>query len=269
MAPEYPNDFWQSGACSRGGILGLRVAKNLAIRLVTSKRQSWHLNRQNMTSLFAKSTPIAIDTLGSRIRRVLWRLSMLGLPRGPHITRFSMYAHLAKIGLHLPRRSGKILSVSHSANLADVMGLQATEIVQADYPEYSMLSLPFPDESFDFVLSDQVLEHVEGNPERAVQECHRILKSGGVSVLTTCLINPVHGAPRDFWRFTPDALRWLHRDWSEIIDCGGWGNFEAWSVIRDGLRLDGIPLASWHPLHRQAARNDPRWPIVVWIAARK
>jgi SAM-dependent methyltransferase len=194
---------------------------------------------------------------------------MFALPRGPHITRFSMYAHLGKVGRGFARRSGKILSVSHSSNLAEVLGIETSEIQEVNYPQHTLLSLPFPDESFDFVLSDQVLEHVEGSPENAVRECYRILKPGGVTALTTCLINPVHGAPRDFWRFTPDGLRWLHREWSETIDCGGWGNFEAWQVIRDGLRLDGVPLATWHPLHRLAVRNDPRWPISVWIVAKK
>lgn len=220
-------------------------------------------------SLFTKSTPIALDTISSRIRRAFWRLSMLGLKRGPHITRFAMYAGLAKAGGRLGVRHGRVLAVSQSDKLSEIMGLCPTELVKVNFPEYNILSLPFGDETFDFVLSDQVLEHVEGNPEQAVRECYRLLRPGGVAVHTTCLVQHLHGAPRDFWRFTLDALRWLHRDWSEIIECSSWGNFEAWAVIRDGLRLDGIPLSTWHPLHRLAVRNDPRWAITVWIVARK
>lgn len=222
-----------------------------------------------MKSPFATHTSVAVDSLGSRLRRAAWRLSMVGLCRGPHITRYSMYRQLADVGRRLPLRSGRVLAVSHSVNLVELMGLQATEVVEANYPDYTMLSLPFADESFDFVVSDQVLEHVEGNPERAMQECHRVLRPGGVAVHTTCLINPIHGAPRDFWRFTPDGLRWLHRDWGSIVACDGWGNFDAWRVIRDGLRLDGVPEATWHPFHRLATRNEARWPITVWIVATK
>ena len=194
---------------------------------------------------------------------------MIGLPRGPHITRYFMYDRLRASGSLLPQRTGRVLSISHSTNLADLLGIQATEIVEANYPDHNMLSLNFADGSYDFVVSDQVLEHVEGDPQQAIDECHRLLKPGGVAVHTTCFINPVHGVPKDFWRFTPEALRLLHRNWSEIIESGGWGNFAAWSVVQDGLRFEGVPHARWHPLHWLATRNDPLWPIVTWIVARK
>ncbi|WP_287740069.1 class I SAM-dependent methyltransferase [Diaphorobacter sp.] len=204
--------------------------------------------------------------LGS-IRNVFWRLSMLGLARGPHITRYSMYRTLA--GVPLPARRGSVLSISGSDRLCEVMGIEPTAITKADYPEHNMLDLQFADESFDFVLSDQVLEHVAGDPQRAIDECHRVLKPGGIAIHTTCFINPVHGAPSDYWRFTPAALELLASKHRRILSVGGWGNFEAWLHMRDGLRWIGIPHATWHPLHRAATRNDPEWPIVTWVVAEK
>ncbi len=203
------------------------------------------------------------------MRRAAWQASMLGLRRGPHITRYFMYQRLRKIGAELQLRPGRVVSVSHSEPLAELLAIKAEEMIIADYPEQNLLSLGMADDSVDYVVSDQVLEHVEGNPYQAVAECHRILRPGGVSVLTTCFINPIHGCPSDFWRFTPEALTLLHQGWSEVIEVGGWGNFEAWSVIRDGLRFEGVPDATWHPLHRIAMHNDPLWPIVTWIIARK
>src|SRR6478609_3547141 len=41
--------------------------------------------------------------------------------------------------------------------------------------------VPFPDEYFDLVISDQVLEHVS-EQEKAFREIYRVLKAGGVSV---------------------------------------------------------------------------------------
>jgi SAM-dependent methyltransferase len=204
------------------------------------------------------------------LREIAWRISVKGLARGPHVTRYYMYDRLQSIGPILPNRNGRVLSISHSANLADLVGLQPSEIVSADYPEHNILTLDFPDATFDYVLSDQVLEHVEGDPYQAISECHRVLRPGGIALHTTCFIIPVHGAPKDFWRFTPDALSLLHRDWSEIIEVGGWGNFQVWSVVhQDGIRLLGVPHKRWHPLHKIAVRNDPLWPIVTWIIARK
>ncbi len=204
-----------------------------------------------------------------RLRKLVWKISLTGLPRGPHLTRYFMYRRLASVGRKLPQRTGRVLSISRSVNLVEVMGLQPTKVVKANYPEHNVLSLRFENDSFDVVLSDQVLEHVEGNPQQAIDECRRVLKPGGIVVHTTCFINPVHGEPKDFWRFTPDALRLLHQGWTDIVECGGWGNFDAWKVVEDGLRFEGVPHATWHPLHRVATKNDRAWPIVTWIVARK
>lgn len=204
-----------------------------------------------------------------QLRNLAWRASMKGLSRGPHITRYYMYDRLQSIGSKLPSKNGRVLSVSHSENLADLVGLEPSEIVSANYPEHNFLSLPFENESFDYVLSDQVLEHIEGNPQQAIDESYRILRPGGIAIHTTCFINPVHGVPKDFWRFTPDALSLLHSNWHDVIEVGGWGNFQAWSVVQDGIRFAGVPHAQWHPLHKLAVKNDPLWPIVTWIVAKK
>ena len=204
-----------------------------------------------------------------KIRKIAWRASMKGLARGPHITRYYMYDRLRSISSKLPNKNGRVLSISHSENLADLVGLEPSESVSADYPEHNLLSLAFENESFDYVLSNQVLEHIEGNPQQAIDESYRVLRPGGIAIHTTCFIIPVHGAPKDFWRFTPEALSLLHSNWREVIEVGGWGNFQVWSVVQDGIRSTGVPHAHWHPLHKLAVKNDPLWPIVTWIAAKK
>lgn len=200
------------------------------------------------------------------MRKILWRLSMLGLSRGVHITRYEMYRRLGQI--NLPNKTGDVLSISHSGVLAELTGIKHAGWIDATYPEHNMLALTFADASFDFVLSNQVLEHVEGDPFHAISECARILRPGGIAIHTTCFINPIHGSPSDFWRFTPEGLRLLHRGWN-IIECAGWGNQQAWVIAADGLRYEGVPHLSWHPLHRIAIKNDPLWPISTWIVAQK
>ena len=210
-----------------------------------------------------------MTTILRDIRATLWKLSMQGLPRGAHITRYYMYDSLKTSGHKLPKREGEVLSISESNRLIDILDIKATSLIEANYPEYDFLSLPFSDRSFDFVVSDQVLEHVEGDPQQAINESWRVLRPGGIAVHTTCFINPVHSCPKDYWRFTPDALKLLGKKFTRVLDCHGWGNFEAWLLIRDGLRFEGIPHAQWHPLHKLATRNDPDWPIVTWIILEK
>lgn len=208
---------------------------------------------------------------GNGVRALLaWlvRLSMKGLARGPHITRFFMYRYLAQFR-QSPKVNTKVLSISHSDQLCEVLGLDRQSVTEANYPTVSILSLPYPDSSFDYVVSDQVLEHVEGDPQRAINETLRVLRPGGLAIHATCFINPIHDAPGDFWRFTPAALRLLCGGFSSIVECGGWGNPYVWLVTWLGLRFEGVPKARWHPLYKLATRNDAQWPIVTWIIARK
>lgn len=209
-----------------------------------------------------------------RLKAALWKLSVSGLQKGPHVTRYRMYERLEEVGRILPRHDGDVLAISRSRNLCELLGISPTTVTEADYPDESLLALSYPDESFDFVLSDQVLEHLEGSPQQAFDESWRVLRPGGIAVHTTVFIYPVHGYPvqgvaGDYWRFTAEALRLLGRRYSRILECDGWGNFEAWQAMRNGLTFIGVPHARWHPLHQLATRNDPQWPMMTWIVAQK
>jgi SAM-dependent methyltransferase len=216
-------------------------------------------------------------SIGRATRHLILRavkLSTRRLATGSHITRYSMYLHLEQVFQNYGRgRHARILSISHSERLASVVrGYSTTDLVEATYPEATLLDLPFAANEFDLVVSDQVLEHVLGDPQRAIDESRRVLKPGGLALHTTCLINPIHVAvhtPSDLWRFTPEALRWLCRDFSTIVDAGGWGNRFVWVAVALGLRYEPVPHAKWHPLHQLATRDEPRWPISTWIAAEK
>lgn len=69
-------------------------------------------------------------------------------------------------------------------------------------------SIPYPDSSFDSVICNAVLEHLE-EPESAVRECWRLLKSGGVAIYSVPFIWHVHEEPRDYYRFTGYGLKYI------------------------------------------------------------
>lgn len=202
-----------------------------------------------------------------RAVQVAAQASMKGLEKGPHITRYAMYRHLAQFDGAIP--PGRVLSISGSQSLCRVLGVADAAITDASYPEANVLDLPIEDAAFSGVVSDQVLEHIEGDPQRAVDECFRVLKPGGVAVHATCFMNPVHAAPGDFWRFTPDALRLLVAEHGTVLDAGGWGNPYIWPYAAAGLRFQPVPHARWHPFQKLATYNDPTWPVVTWVVAQK
>ena len=199
------------------------------------------------------------------------RLGADWVPHGPHVTRYFMYRELrCKLAPHRGATELKVLSISHSRSLVAALELDSAVVVEANYPEHNAISLgAFDDAQFDFVISDQVLEHVEGNPQRVFDESLRLLKPGGIAIHTTCFINPIHGFPSDFWRFTPAALTYLARDFADILVVGGFGNRAIWLVSALGMRTTPVPHTPWHPLHLIATMNNETWPVVTWIATRK
>lgn len=202
---------------------------------------------------------------------VLLRATARMYPRGESLTRFVFYRHLIETLGRVPKptRADSVLSVSGSSHLCGLLGIPAHSVVEANYPEHNVLSLCFESDHFEMVFFDQVLEHVEGNPQDAIDELYRILKPGGLLVCGTVLVYPIHGYPSDYWRFTPEGLKLLCRRFSKIVECGGWGNMYVWMLAWLGLHQDQVPLCTWHPLYRVATRNDPNWKIVTWIVAQK
>lgn len=85
----------------------------------------------------------------------------------------------------------------------------------AKYPEIDAHSLPYADNSFDAVFCNQVLEHVR-KPWVCVKEFHRVLKDGGMVIISSPFIYQEHNWPEDNWRFTVDGLKILCEDFSKI-----------------------------------------------------
>ncbi|MGH9810055.1 MAG: methyltransferase domain-containing protein, partial [Terriglobia bacterium] len=205
----------------------------------------------------------------------LWKLSMLGLPESAPIVRYAMYRRIRLLGRDL-NCNGKVLSVSHSEFLCGELGIDRSQILAANYPQYDIASLPFPPASFDAVVSDQVLEHIPCDPQTAIDEVHRVLRPGGIAVHTTCFLTPYHGplcyggdGTGDYWRFTHQGLQYLHRRYSRVIESDGWGS--PWMPLFNWLTLSGMPVpeADWHPLNWLARNNRPSYHYVVWVIAQK
>lgn len=70
----------------------------------------------------------------------------------------------------------------------------------------SIENIPFESESFDSIISTQVLEHVK-NPQKAANEFYRVLKPGGHCLVTVPQLNELHEEPNDYFRFTKFGLK--------------------------------------------------------------
>jgi SAM-dependent methyltransferase len=78
---------------------------------------------------------------------------------------------------------------------------------QPDY-FYNGNTLPFPEGSFDMVMSTQVLEHVP-NPSAVISEMARVCKLGGAVVISIPFVYQEHEEPFDYFRFTQYGIEEL------------------------------------------------------------
>lgn len=91
-------------------------------------------------------------------------------------------------------------------------------ITTTEFPEVDAEDLPFEGNTFDCVVMNQVLEHCR-RPWLCVEEAYRVLRKGGVCVLSSPFFYQIHDWPGDFYRFTPEGLEVLGENagFSEVI----------------------------------------------------
>jgi SAM-dependent methyltransferase len=98
-------------------------------------------------------------------------------------------------------------------------------------------------ESFPVILCTGLIEHVP-EPERLIRELHRILAPGGRLILAGSAVFSFHGAPYNFFHFTPSGFRVLFSRWSRFeVLRGSSQPFETIAILlqRINLQCDVFP----------------------------
>jgi SAM-dependent methyltransferase len=121
---------------------------------------------------------------------------------------------------HASRLNGRVLDIGCGIKpYREIIGKYCTEYIGLDHPATlhglrevevvgDALGLPFGGESFDSVVSFQVMEHVR-EPQLFLSEAYRVMKRGGTALLTTPFMWGEHEQPHDYYRYTRYGLRYL------------------------------------------------------------
>lgn len=194
-------------------------------------------------------------------------MNLDSLGRRHSTTRSAMYNSLAS-WIETNKPKGKVLLISEGKEHAiKNMFSSGCQFTATQYPQIDIMDLSrFPNASFDIVVTDQVLEHIS-DPFLANKQIYRILKKGGLVINTSCAFNPIHDPP-DYFRFTKDGFREIHRNFHKIHLLESWGN--RWAIARFsafGVKSFDVRKWPWEKLF--ATNNDEKWPWSVWCIAQK
>lgn len=84
--------------------------------------------------------------------------------------------------------------------------------------------IPLEDHSADAILCAEVLMYIN-HPEKAIREMARVLKPGGVLMLTTSFMSTPTNHPHYFWQIAPAGFRSLLTPYFAEIDVQNRGGF--------------------------------------------
>lgn len=96
---------------------------------------------------------------------------------------------------------------------------------------YDGRNLPFPEDSFEGVISTQVLEHVP-DPHVFLAEIHRVIKSEGRLIISLPFVWQEHEEPFDFFRFTQFGI-------ADLLKQAG---FEVDSIVKDTGAIETLAV---------------------------
>lgn len=112
--------------------------------------------------------------------------------------------HILDVGVYNPRKWLGNGYVTLGENGEDITG--------------DLLAMPFRGSSFDGVVLTEVLEHCT-DPFTAMKEVFRVLRPGGLLLVTSPFLWPWHGIDgsyQDYWRFTHQAWELLLKPFTDV-----------------------------------------------------
>lgn len=106
------------------------------------------------------------------------------------------------VGAGMSRYKSMLLQQVTSYTTMDIEAFPGIDVVG------DALRPPFPDASFDSIISMHVLEHVK-EPWVMIEQIKRMLRPGGIAIICAPFMYPYHADPHDYFRFSEEGIRHL------------------------------------------------------------
>jgi SAM-dependent methyltransferase len=195
-----------------------------------------------------------------------------GYDRGGPVDRYYIENFLKKEAEHIKGRSLEIgdneYSLLYGGNKliqSDILHIDATNPKATFIGDLSNAP-QLPDNAFDCIVLTQTL-HLIYDFKGALATCHRILKPGGVLLLTSPGITPIdHGEWKKtwYWSFTDKALIKLFEDFfpGSNAEVKTFGNVFVATAFLYGMGITEVPQTSLD-------HHDPHFQVIITVKAVK
>ena len=203
---------------------------NILARLVEAA--SRRLDPERREQLFRRLRRLRHPARLGSLRRTAPLSESWGFDRGTPIDRYYIEGFLER---HAADIRGTVLEVANAAytmrfgrgversEVLDIKSDNAAATIVADLSRADGV----PGEQFDCFILTQTLQLIY-NVDAAVRHAHRLLRPGGVLLVTVPVISrlvPRYGLESDFWRFTPASCHRLFGDvFGENVEVSSFGN---------------------------------------------
>ena len=158
--------------------------------------------------------PGIFNSFKKRYVREGFNPGLLGIFVNPfYFARRGLYQNILKLS---PGLSGVLLDIGcgtkpyeEICNIDEYIGLEIEDGSDRQYRYadvyYDGKKIPFQNNKFDSVISNQVFEHVF-NPDQFLRELNRVLKTDGLLLITVPFIWCEHEQPHDYARYSSFGL---------------------------------------------------------------
>ncbi len=141
---------------------------------------------------------------------------------------------------------------------------------KVDIANLNVEPLPYPDATFDLVTATEVIEHLE-DYRQVLREIYRVLKPGGVCILSTPNILNLNSRLRFLWFGFWNLFGPLPVKNSALYSTGGHINPVSWFYVAHSLLDAGFADVSPHIDHRQRsgmAKLVFWYPLIMLMGGR-
>lgn len=165
--------------------------------------------------------------------------------------------------------SGHVISrIAQQCKSATSVNLEDERVIRKCYSFQQVpdVHLPFEDESFDVVISNQVIEHIPSQ-QKHVDEIHRVLKKGGVAYLATpakyALIEPHFRLPPLSWLPQSLANRYVRLRGYDLFDVYPLNFGRLRALVSGRFKLENVMPRLLHEPRKYELDMVPRWHALL------